>query len=139
MEQPLRIAYIQAMLYLTDVDETTHCFSISPESIGQDVLETEAQLERDGIHDLHGEAGTAILFNVSALYTATVRVTQKERKSVQTYYGHRHREFLSNDSLIPTDFWRDHPDAEVRAFYGVLNDRTREYEEKQISEEAANQ
>lgn len=129
-EHPLRIGYVQAVVYLTDVDETTHCFSISPESASQEILDIEAQLERGGIHDLYGEAGTAILFNISVLHTATVRQTQVERKSVQTYYGHPHREFLSNDSLIPASFWRDHSDAEVRAFYGVLNEKTREYYEE---------
>ena len=34
---------------------------------------------------------------------------------------------VSNDSGIPTSFWRDHADAETRAFYGVLNERTRLY------------
>ena len=28
---PLRMNYIQAMVYLTDVNEETHCFTISPE------------------------------------------------------------------------------------------------------------
>jgi len=136
LAHPLRTDYIQLMLYLTDVDETTHCFSISPEATDQEILDTEAQLERGGIHDLHGEAGTAILFNVSVLHTATVRVTQKERKTAQIYYGHRNRQFLSNDSLIPTDLWRDHPEDEVRAFYGVLNDKTRQYLEKTATKEA---
>ena len=132
-EHPLRLDYIQLMLYLTDVGETTHCFSISPESVEDEILGAEAQLERGGSHDLHGEAGTAILFNVSVLHTATVRVTQKERKTVQVYYGHRNRKFLSDDSLIPTTLWRDHPDAEVRAFYGVFNNKTREYLERTAS------
>ena len=39
----------------------------------------------------------------------------------------RNRPHMASDSLIPVDFWRDHPDEEVRAFYGVLNDKTREY------------
>ncbi|MDE0503134.1 MAG: phytanoyl-CoA dioxygenase family protein, partial [Candidatus Poribacteria bacterium] len=134
-EHRLRIGYLQAVVYLTDVDETTHCFSISPESANQEVLDVEGQLERGGIHDLHGAAGTAMLFNVSVLHTATVRKTEAERKSVQTYYGHPHREFLSNDSLVPASLWRDHPDAEVRSFYGVLNDKTREYYEKLPPEE----
>jgi len=29
--------------------------------------------------------------------------------------------------LITNQFWRDHPDLEVRAFYGVINDKTRKY------------
>ena len=126
-EHPLRMDYIQLMVYLTDVDETTHCFSISPESIHDPIVDTEAQLERAGSRDLYGPAGTAILFNVSLRHTATVRPTQRERKTAQIYYGHRDRTYLSEDSVIPTAFWRDHTDPDVRAFYGNLNERTRVY------------
>jgi hypothetical protein len=127
LDHPLRMDYIQLMVYLADVDETTHCFSISPESIDQDVLDTEAQLEHGGIQDLYGESGTAILFNVSVLHTATTRKTNQERKSVQVYYGHQHQPYLSEDSIITTRLWRDHPDSDVRDFYSVFNRKTREY------------
>ena len=63
------------------------------------------------------------LCNFSVLHTATVHVTRKERKTAQIYYGHRDRPFMVNDSLIPVDFWRDHSDVEVRAFYGILFSR----------------
>ena len=59
LEHPLRIGFMQLMLYLTDVDETTHCFSLSPESVDAEILETDAQLARGGIVDLYGPAGTA--------------------------------------------------------------------------------
>jgi len=127
LEHPLRMDYIQLMLYLTDVDATTHCFSLSPEAVSDPLRDTEAQLAARGSVDLYGPAGTCILFNVSALHTATVRVTHAERKSVQIYYGHLSRPYLSNDSVIPATFWRDHPDASVRRFYGNLNDKTRLY------------
>ena len=39
--------------------------SISPESVGQLILAKDAQLEAGGIHNLYGQAGTAILFNFS--------------------------------------------------------------------------
>jgi hypothetical protein len=129
-EHPYRMDYIQLMLYLTNVDETTHCFSISPEPTDGEILDRDEHLERGGIHDLHGEAGTGILFNVSVLHTATTRPTQQERKTVQTYYGHRDHKYLSEDSLIPTALWRDHPDPEVRGFYSVLNGKTRRYLER---------
>ena len=115
---PLRMDYMQLMLYLTNVDESTHCFSISPESVNHPILDNEAQLERDGCVDFHGPAGTMVLFNISLLHAATVRTTQKERKTVQTYYGHRFRPFLSNCSVIPPRFWRNAPNPETRAFYG---------------------
>jgi hypothetical protein len=120
--------YIQLMVYLSDVNEKTHCFSLSPEAYDQPILkERQEQLTRGGVYDLHGPAGTCALFNVSVLHTATTRPTQAIRKTVQIYYGHRHRPYLANDSAIPATLWRDHPDAETRAFYGVLNERTRTF------------
>ena len=126
-EHPLRMEYIQLMLYLSDVKPSTHCFSLSPESIDEPVLDREEQLNRGGVVDLHGVAGTATLFNIAVLHTATVRATEAERKTVQVYYGHRHRPYLSDDSAIPASLWRDCEDTETRAFYGNLNDRTRRY------------
>jgi hypothetical protein len=125
LEHPLRMEYIQMMLYLTDVDESTHCFSLSPESVDEPIVSPDEQVARRGIVDFHGRAGTIALFNIAVPHTATVRVTQKERKSIQTYYGHRARPFLSDCSVIPPRFWRYDPDAEVRAFYGNLNRTTR--------------
>ena len=127
-KHPLRMDYIQLMLYLTDVDETTHCFSLSPESVDEPILKDMAeQFERGGRVDIHGLAGTVCLFNVAVLHTATTRPTQSERKTVQVYYGHRARAYLANDSVIPPMFWKDHPDPKVRAFYGNLNEITRIY------------
>lgn len=127
-EHPLRMDYIQLMAYFSDVSEGTHCFSLSPESIEQEILQNNnAQLNRGGIYDLHGPAGTCALFNVSVLHTATTRPTQTIRKTAQIYYGHRNRAPLANDSGIPATLWRDHPDKETREFYGVLNERTRLY------------
>jgi hypothetical protein len=127
-DHPLRVDYIQLVVYLSDVDAGTHCFSLSPESLDDPVLEdAEAQLARGGQYHLEGPAGTCALFNVSVLHTATVRPTPagRERKTAQIYYGHRDRRYLADDSAIPAALWRDHPDAETRAFYGVLNERTR--------------
>ena len=127
-DHPFRMDYIQSMVYLTDVNESTHCFSISPESVDQPVLEDkDAQLDRGGIVDIHGPAGSVCLFNVAVLHSATTRPTQAERKTVQTYYGHRDRKFLANDSIIPPRLWKHDPDPETRAFYGNLNDVSRLY------------
>jgi hypothetical protein len=127
-DHPLRMDYIQLMVYLTDVDESTHCFSISPEAIADPLIQDNpAQLERGGCHDIHGPAGTVCLFNVSVLHTATTRPTQADRKTLQIYYGHLGGAPLANDSVIPAAFWKDHPDADVRAMYGNLNEVTRLY------------
>ena len=127
LSHPLRMDYIQLMIYLTDVDQTTHCFSISPESTEEPVLEPASQLQRGGLIDFYGPAGTGVLFNVAVLHTATVRSTNTERKSVQIYYGHIDRPHLSEVTYIPHVFWRDHPEPEVRAFYSILNRKTEIY------------
>ncbi len=127
-EHPLRMDYIQLIAYFADVDAGTHCFSLSPESTEQPVLKNnEDQLARGSVYDLHGPAGTCALFNVSVLHTATTRPTTAERRTAQIYYGHRERAPLANDSGIPATLWRDHADADTRAFYGVLNERTKIY------------
>ena len=127
-EHPLRMDYIQLMVYLSDVDEGTHCFSLSPESIDQEVQQDQGeQIARGGEYHLHGPAGTCALFNVAVLHTPTTRSTTAERRTVQIYYGHRDRAPLANDSSIPSAFWRDSADGEKRGFYGVLNERTKKY------------
>ena len=126
-EHPLRMDFIQLMLYLSDVDETTHCFSISPEAVDEPILmDTTRQLKHRGAIDIHGPAGTVCLFNVSVLHRANVRKGGQERKSLQVYYGHRHRPYLADDSIVPPMFFDD-PDPEARAFYGNINDITRIY------------
>jgi len=60
IEHPLRMDYVQLMVYLSDVDETTHCFSISPEAVDDPIIEIDKQLKRAGICDLHGPADLLI-------------------------------------------------------------------------------
>ena len=124
-EHPLRLDYLQLMVYLSDVGANTHCFSLSPESTAEPLVADNAAQLRRGVYDLHGPAGTCALCNAAILHTATTRHTEVERKTVQIYYGHPDRAPLANDSAIPATLWRDHESAETRAFYGVLNERTR--------------
>jgi hypothetical protein len=124
-EHPLRIEYLQLLIYLTDVAPQTHCFSISPESASEPVLDNDSQLKDRGVVDLHGPAGTCVLFNTAALHSATIRKSKEARKSIQIYYGHSQRKSLSDYSSVPAAFWRDHAEPEVRRFYGKLNKRTR--------------
>ncbi len=126
-DRSYRCGFLQMMLYLSDVHEGTHCFSISPEPCDGPILEEQEQLAQRGVVHLHGPAGTAMLFNLSVLHAATVRTTPHERKTVQIYYGHRGGPVLSDGTMIPTSLWRDHPDPEVRGFYGLMTTRSLQY------------
>jgi hypothetical protein len=121
IEHSLHLDYPQVIYYLTDVDEGTHCFTISPEAADGEVLKRDKQVERGGTVYFHGRAGSAILFNAATLHGVTIRETERHRRIVQVYYGHPYRPCLSEVTLIPPRLWRDHPDAEIRRFYGKLN------------------
>ena len=104
-----RTGYFTLMLYLSDVDEHTPCFSISPEASDDKLLPAPQQLAARGFQDLQGPAGTAILFNLSVLHRAsgharTVARSTKERKSLQLYYTHRH--YQAGDRGTPSS-WAD--------------------------------
>lgn len=115
---PLNLEYPQLIAYLTDVDETTHCFTVSPEPVaGPILLEQDAHLQRGGAAYLHGKAGTAIFFNSATVHGLTRRDTENQRRILQIYFGHLGHPELSQVSIIPPRLWRDHPDAETRRFF----------------------
>jgi hypothetical protein len=127
-DHPLRLDYLQMMVYLADVDESTHCISFSPEDVSEEVIaDNDQQLATRGDYNLHGPAGTIALFNSSALHTATTRPTTATRKTVQVYYGHLDKPYLANDSVFPPILWRDAPEQSTREFYGNLNERTKTF------------
>ena len=121
LEHPLHLDYPQVIYYLNDVDETTHCFTISPEPASGEILERDAHLERGGILHFYGKAGSAILFNCATWHGVTLRQTDKVRRTIQVYYGHPNRPSLSEVTLMPPRLWREHPDPEIRRFYGKFN------------------
>ena len=116
-EHPLHLDYPQMICYLTDVNENTHAFTISPEAADGEIIEQNAHVERGGTTYFHGKAGTAILFNAATVHGATRRVTDNTRRILQVYWGHPSRPNLSDVTIIPPRLWRDHADAEVRRFY----------------------
>ena len=77
LEHPLRIGFMQLMLYLTDVDETTHCFSLSPESVEAEILETDAQLERVAELSICTDPLGQPYYLTSAFYTLLQPVPRK--------------------------------------------------------------
>ena len=114
---PLHLDYPQMICYLTDVDESTHAFTISGEAGGGAILPQDAHIERGGTTYFHGKAGTAILFNAATVHGATRRVTSDTRRILQVYWGHESRPNLSDVTVTPPRLWRDAPDPDVRRFY----------------------
>ena len=58
-DHPFRLDYLQMMVYLSDVDEGTHCISFSPEDATEPLHKSnEEQLGARGEYHLHGPKGT---------------------------------------------------------------------------------
>ncbi len=121
-DPPLYLRNLSLVYYLTDVDASTHCFSIVPESVE---AKASAPDHRDGstAEDLHGQAGTAILFNAANIHDARQRTTDRERRTIHIYYGHRSLPPLSIHTIFP-DRLINHPDPDIRALFDRPNEIT---------------
>jgi hypothetical protein len=128
-EHPLFLDYPQLIVYLTDVDETTHCFTISPEPAGGPILDQEEQLRHRGVVYFHGRAGSGILLNAAVLHGLTRRKTTSQRRILQVYYSHPQRPAIGDNTVVPPRLWRDHPDLEARRFYSKHNAYSRSVHE----------
>jgi len=121
-DHPLYLRNLSVIYYLTDVDETTHCFSIVPESAE---VKKSVPEHGDGSNavDIHGPAGTAILFNAANLHDARHRTTDYERRTIHIYYGRRGLPPLSLHTIFP-DRLVNHPDPDTRALFDRPNEIT---------------
>ena len=99
-KHPLALRNLSLVYYLTDVDSASHCFAVVPERV-------EAKRAEPGLPDpgrgveLHGRAGTAILFNAGSGHAGVVKRTERERRTIHIYYGHRSLPYLSNHTVVP--------------------------------------
>ena len=121
-DPPLFLRNLSLVYYLTDVDESTHCFSIVPESVEAKKASPD---HRDGTSakDLHGPAGTAILFNAANVHDARQRTTTSERRTIHIYFGHLDMPPLSNHTSFPERLLTS-PDPDVRALFDRPNEIT---------------
>lgn len=125
---PFGIHALSLVWYLSDVDETTHCFAAVPEEAAakRRAAATGEELSRDGAgaRDLLGPAGTAILFNAGSCHAGRLRRTTRERRTVHVYYGHAGSEPLSEHTIVPQRLLQ-HDDEAIRRLVRRPNQITR--------------
>jgi len=110
---------LSVVYYLTDVDADSHCFAIVPESV-EDKKSAPDQRDGDRGVEVYGKAGTAILFNAASCHAGVVKRSERERRTVHIYYGHRSQPILSNHTLCPRRLLES-ADSGERAFYSRPN------------------
>ena len=120
---PFHTRYLSIVFYLTDVDETTHTFSVLPRSAQSDALGSLDDYDLSKAHHIVGPAGTAILFNAVMFHAGNHRQTTSERRTIHIYCGRRTDRYLSNYTIFPRRLWQGQDEA-TQKYYGRPNPAT---------------
>ena len=116
--------YVSVAYYLTDVDDTTHTFSVLPGSIRDGKLGDLTEFNEKNTHHIVGKKGTAIIFNAAMFHAGNVRKTKTERRTIHTYWGRSSSPPISNFTIFPERLWRS-KDVRVQDYYRRHNSITK--------------
>ncbi len=119
-EAPHYTNVLSVVFYLTDVDETTHTFSVLPGTARSVELEPLEAQDLGAARHLTGPAGTAILFNAALFHAGAVRQTPQERRTIHIYCGRSSRPPMSNHTAFPRRLWEGKDEA-TRRYYARRN------------------
>ena len=128
-DPPYYTRYLSVVYYLTDVDDTTHTFSVLPGTAqSTERLPLEAYDLSKAQH-LVGCAGTAIFFNALTFHAGNVRRTPSERRTIHIYCGRTTDQYLSNHTIFPRRLWEG-KDKATRHYYSRPNPITQLLKER---------
>ena len=122
-EPPYYTRYLSVVFYLSDVDDTTHTFSVLPGSAQSDERPPLESYDLSAAHHITGTRGTAVLFNAALFHAGNVRPTASERRTIHIYCGRTTDRYLSNYTIFPRRL-RQAADAAVRRYYSRPNQIT---------------
>ena len=123
-EPPYYTRYLSVVFYLTDVDSTTHTFSVLPGTAQSPARLSLEDYELNIAEHLVGPAGTAILFNAAMFHAGNVRNTTSERRTIHIYCGRSTDRYLSNHTIFPRRLWEGQDEA-TRKYYSRPNPITK--------------
>ena len=121
---PYYTFYLSVVFYLSDVDDTTHTFSVLPGSGQTQALHSLEELDLGEAEHLTGPAGTAILFNSVTFHAGNVRQSAVERRTIHIYCGRTSGPPLSNYTIFPRRLSAGADEA-TRKYYSRPNPITR--------------
>ena len=122
-ENPHHTPYISVVFYLSDVDHTTHTFSVLPGSGHSSDQPLDAYDLTKADH-ITGTAGTAVLFNAIMFHAGNVRRTSSERRTIHLYCGRTTDRYLSNYTIFPRRL-SERKDEATRKYYSRPNPITK--------------
>ena len=117
---PYYTRYLSVVFYLTDVDDTTHTFSVLPSTAQSTERHPLEAYDLSTAQHLVGRAGTAILFNAATFHAGNVRRTPSERRTIHIYCGRTTDRYLSNHTIFPRRLWEG-KDKATQHYYSRPN------------------
>ena len=82
-----QIDVVSALMYLTDVTQTDHCYSIVLEIHNRLVDINPIDVAPDADVDVMGPAGTAVIFHARAIHSGRLKSNSTQRQTLQAYYS----------------------------------------------------
>jgi ectoine hydroxylase-related dioxygenase (phytanoyl-CoA dioxygenase family) len=120
-DRRMEIDAASIMMYLTDVTDTDHCFTIIPESHRRLVDLNPRDVPPDAGVDVTGPAGTAVIFHARAIHNARLKQNSTQRRTLQAYYS-RWRDQRTNEwTEIPPRLYQKQDPALPPYFYAKWN------------------
>jgi len=109
------------LMYLTDVTQTDHCFSIVPETHNRLVDVDPLDVAPDAGVDVTGPAGTAVIFHARAIHGGRLKSNSTQRRTLQAYYSRWRNQRTAEWSEIPPRLYQKQDPTLPPYFYAKWN------------------
>jgi len=123
-QPPYYTRYLSVVFYLTDVDDTTHTFSVLPGTAQSNQHLSLENYDLSMAQHLTAPKGTATLFNAAMFHAGNIRQTKAERRTIHIYCGCLSDQYLSNHTIFPRRLW-ENQDAATQKYYSRPNPITK--------------
>jgi ectoine hydroxylase-related dioxygenase (phytanoyl-CoA dioxygenase family) len=120
-DRRMEIDAVSVLIYLTDVTETDHCFSIVPETHNRLVDVSPLDVAPDAGVEVMGTAGTAVIFHARAIHGGRLKPNSTQRRTLQAYYSRWRDQRTAEWSDIPPRLYQKKDPRLPPQFYAKWN------------------
>jgi len=120
-DRRMEIDAVSVMVYLSDVTERDHCFSIVPETHNRLVDLDPLEVASSAGVDVLGPAGTAVIFHARAIHGGRLKPGSSQRRTLQAYYSRWRDQRTAEWSDIPRRLYAKTDPALPPRFYAKWN------------------
>ena len=120
-DRRMEIDAVSVMVYLSDVTEQDHCFSIVPETHNRLIDINPRDVSPGAGIDVLGPAGTAVIFHARAVHAGRLKSGSGQRRTLQAYFSRWRDQRTAEWSDIPSRLHEKTDPALPPRFYAKWN------------------